>query len=333
MIEAWSRYPNIDSYYRIIDDSIYMNHIYIRNDILRNRTIDTIEYGFRIDDINFRYLPPKTKKILLGANEIGDFNFLSNKWIKNIEFTKENRLGKTGGMGFKLNKLIKKYAFIDCVSDHDCIYIELNEPIRKYLLADKNKVVNAMDDIFKRGSNEFKYIYKFRKNLKYRRNKDIINPNKFDMEAWYNIYGNVINKYKKGNYITTLGNNRELTQSIGTNCYDVNNRPTKMITQYLYKNEIKNENLEKFIKILSKDEKFNARIICINKKKNTIPNSINDIRPISILPISMKISEHTRVKLRDKLIACTDKRIFSFLPGQSTHNAINDIFDHILEYD
>lgn len=57
------------------------NTLFIRNDILNGRTISRNHFGIKVDDIAFRYIPPKTSrtKIIRSSVEVGDFNILSNK--------------------------------------------------------------------------------------------------------------------------------------------------------------------------------------------------------------------------------------------------------------
>ena len=49
----------------------------------------------------FRYIPPKSKeeKIQWKEIEMGDYNFLSSKWINQKNVTVENRMNKPGGLG------------------------------------------------------------------------------------------------------------------------------------------------------------------------------------------------------------------------------------------
>ena len=119
-----------------------------------------------------------------------------------------------------------------------------------------------------------------------------------------------------------------IEKPIGTNAYDDNNRPIKMISKSIIKNSIKHDNLDKIIKVLNND-KPNARIVCL-KKKDPV-TSLNDVRPIVILPASMKIREKTRIKLKDALIKRCDNRIKSFRPGKSINDCIRDIYDFIYD--
>jgi len=331
IMEAWDIYPLIDSYNRFVDDSQYLNHIYVRCDLLRGRNVENINHGFRIQDLNFRYLPPGTKKCRLYPNEFGDYNCLSNGWVWKNTFIWENRYDKIGGMGFRTT-MKNKYKFIPFPSDHSAIIIELQSLWRKNLIADRNKINNAIDDIVQNNSENFKYIYKYRSNHRNYRNTNVVDPNKFNMDKWINLYGNEPNLFMKQiKHVSILGNTKSLEKDVGTNAYDINNRPAKPITHYIKERKISNGDLVKVVNAISKDEIFSSRIICINKLKNEEPKSINDIRPISILPVSMKITETSRTALKEALIRNTDQRIFSFLPHTDVSAAINNIYRHIIE--
>jgi len=331
LIECWKLYPELPNYVRLHTNDIYMNHIFIRSDIARNRPINRIPYGFRIEDIYFRYIKPHSKKCELFQNEIGDFNFGSNKWIKEKdinEFYREQRTGKPGGLGFRLNK-DKEYGFYTIDSDHKALWIEIKEFWNKNLVADKRKLANAIDAIMIDNATDFKYFYKSQNNLRYRINNDIINPNTFNLEDWRKLYKDKPNKLDKQSNKLGFSINQDL-KPYGTKAYDANNRPTKLITDYIRKKTYSNQNLEKFINVLNKDP-CNSRIICL--KKNDEIKSLDDVRPISIMPISIKIKEHSRLDLKNKLISRTNKRIKSFMPKSSIHDVLVDIHEMLFVKD
>ena len=325
-IENWREYPDLENYVKFISKDVYMNHIYIRNDIIRNRSLEYIPNGFRFEDINFRYFPPHSRKTTLFQNEIGDFNFDSNSWMRNLKhnFLREKRYDKPGGIGFKLSKLYD-YSFFYTDSDHMGLYIRINQPFKRHLIADQRKVDNAIEDIIYNNSSELEYIYKHNRNYKYKMCDKIINPNIFSLSDWRNLYRD--NNMKNNLQSDKIGSGI-IEKPIGTNAYDDNNRPIKMISKSIIKNSIKHDNLDKIIKVLNND-KPNARIVCL-KKKDPV-TSLNDVRPIVILPASMKIREKTRIKLKDALTKRCDDRIKSFRPGKSINDCIRDIYDFIYD--
>ena len=318
-IENWKEYPNINNYTKFTTNDCYMNCLFIRNDIVRNRSVNKIPYGFRFDDICFRYCKPGCKKTELFQNEIGDYNFNSNTWIDNSQFFREDRRNKPGGMGFRLNKKFT-YEFFTTSSDHDGIAIKILENWKMNKLADKRKVELAIKDIVYNYSDEFGYIYKFSNNYKYKHSDKIINPNIFPLDDWKKLYRH--NNIKNTQQSKDIGYYGSITKPLGTNAYDANNRPIKMITDTLKNMYISHDVLQRCVDIFAKDN-FEARVVCLKKHKEV--ESLKDIRPIVIEPISMKIRERTREVLKTKLSLRIDSRIYSFIEGKSTTDAIQNI--------
>ena len=153
--------------------------------------------------------------------------------------------------------------------------------------------------------------------------------NTFNLEDWRKLYKDKPNKLDKQSNRLGFSINQNL-KPYGTKAYDANNRPTKLITDYIRNKTYSNQNLEKFINVLNKDP-CNSRIICL--KKNDEIKSLDDVRPISIMPISIKIKEHSRLDLKNKLISRTDKRIKSFMPKTSIHDVLVDIHEMLFVKD
>jgi hypothetical protein len=325
-MENWKLYPNLDNYVRFTTKSIHMNHLYIRNDIIRNRSLQYIQYGFRFEDICFRYIPPNSSETTLYQNEIGDFNFNSNRWSKKYldDFYREKRFGIPGGLGFRLNKL-HNYSFFQTSADHMGLYIQINEPFKCNPLADKRKIDLAIEDINNNRVQDFEYIYKYNRNYKYKMCNDIINPNIFDFKDWENLYKHDDDKIDLQSNNIGMG---ILDKHLGTKAYDANNRPIKMIVESLNKLNTTRNELVKFNQIINKDP-CNARVICLRKKNDV--QSLNDVRPIVILPTGMKIRENTRKILKEELKNRIDNRIVSFMEGKSVHNCLSFLINNIMD--
>ena len=313
-IEAWRPINNLYGFNKYISNDIYMNHLFIRSDLCRNRVLKTIEFGFQFEDLCFRYIPPNIRKdfrVKLSNNEFGDFNFLSNQnWLNNEGFFYELRMDKPGGMGFKTQYDIG-YNFINWSKDHKGIFIEFKDYWVKYLKADANKIKYAIDNILlKKDDDNIDYIWKNTDNYKQPISNKIINPVKegLNFEPWFELYKHNCPKISNGKL-----------HNVYSKAYDINNRPYNLII-----NELKGRNnnvINKFVKINNNNSVFCSKTICLLKKDKQ-PDVITNLRPIQISPINMKIAEQSRNNLKDWLMKFSeDDRICAFNKGCSTFKA------------
>ena len=320
IMEIWYEPPQFNGFNAFTVSDVYKSTLYVRANLCRNRLIQEIPHGLRIDDLYFRYIKPNSNKIDLYNNEFGDFNFRSNKWIKNDNFAIEKRKGIPGGMGFRTD-YNKEFYFIEFSKDHDIVIIEIKEVWKKYLLNDRFKLENEIDDIMDK--EKLGYIYKNSNKYKCPKiNKKVVDPirNNLDLRPWYKLYGHDPNKMDNKGYkpIPSDGN----LHTIYSKAYDINNISNKMVLDILVK---KNNNIrEKFIKI--NEGEFKCKTICLVKKGKE-PDNVMNLRPIQVNPINFKIAEQSRSALKDWLIKNTDERIYSFIPGLSCITFMNKFKD------
>lgn len=314
--ECWLKTNHINGYTAIVSNDVYQNHLYIKADKLRNRNITTTECGFLVEDIAFRYIPPKySNEFRLLENEIGDFNFKSHLWINHKNFKKEIKDFGIGGMGCKL-RYDNTTKFIEAPSDHKAILIQINEDWKKTFKVDHRKLENALNNCLITGKLDYIYSDVPIKNIRF--NSRMLNPNAIDFDQWEEVYGN------KPRYIPHMQHiigNSPIDKSFGTNAYDAHNLPLKPITKFIADNKLGPVQIQQ---IVNATQKFptKSRIVTILKKDHKLKD-IRDIRPISILPVAMRITEATR---NDLTKLPTNKRIFSFKPGLSIHNLFECFF-------
>ena len=311
-MENWTNPIEINGYNLFIDKSIYKNALYVRANIIRNRLVRDIPYGLSLDNLNFRYIPPNSKKTLLYEDEYGDFNFLSNSWISKRKFVMEKRYNKLGGMGFKSTDKTQ-FKFIDFPSDHDAIIVQFESAWKKYLRNDKIKLENEINTLEK-GKN-IGYIFKNTDNYKYPRadNGKIINPIKenLNLEPWFKLYGHDPDKINY-DYKPIISNGN--LHKINSKAYDLNNISNKMVLDILTDKQDPKIN-QLFVN--NNPGNFASKVVCLRKKDKN-PDNVLNLRAIQISPINFKIAEQSRNKLKQWLIDNTDRnRILSFLPGLS----------------
>lgn len=321
IMECWATPINFYGYNKFVDKTIYQNTLYIRSNLLRNRLVTNINYGFRLDNLHFRYIPPKSKSTELFDEEFGDFNFRTNTWINRKDFYMESRQLKEGGMGFK-SALQNFFRFIKIRSDHAAIVVQISNEWIKFLRNDYYKLENNIEGL--ENSNQIGYFYKNSDNYSYpkRNNGKLINPirENLDLKPWKDLYKHDENKFNLG-YKPTISDGH--LHKIASRAYDVNNISNRMVLEILY--DKPKYLAQKFINALSGE--FSSKTVCLTKK-NKEPNSVLNLRAIQISPISFKIAEQTRTHLKDWLIKHTDSRAIAFMPGRS----VNDVFIEIKKY-
>lgn len=311
IMEIWHEPPQFNGFNSFTVSDVYKNTLYVRANLCRNRLIKEIPYGLRLDDFHFRYIKPNSNKTELFINEFGDFNFNSNKWIKNDNFAIEKRNNNPGCMGFR-TEYNKEFYFIEFSKDHDMVIIEIKEKWKKYLLNDRFKLENEINDI--EDKKKLGYIFKISNKYKYPKiNKKIVDPirNNLDLRPWYNLYEHDPNKIDNKGYKPIVSYGSSL-HTISSKAYDVNNISNKMVLDILTKKN--HDTIEKFVEI--NDGEFKCKTICLIKR-NKEPNTVMNLRPIQVNPINFKIAEQSREALKDWLVKYTDRRIYSFIPGLS----------------
>lgn len=319
LIECWQNAPNLTGYIKYTTNDVYYNQLYIKSDRIRNRPITFIECGILVDDIAFRYIPPLYKnRINLMENEIGDYNFLSHNWIDNSMFEKENRLNNIGGTGCKLI-YDHDVKFIKSLSDHHIMIIKIKENWKKTLKTDPRKLDIALHNSLITGRLE--YFYSDQKLNRSSNNFRKVNPNIIKLDEWVDIYGNDP-KYIERAKLYQLGN-KCIERTIGTNAYDNDDYPLKPISKFIKENNLNLQQTSNIIKALNQYPP-KGRIIPILKKGHKLIN-IKDIRPICILPVSMRLAEETRIDIINGLPI--HKAIYAFRPGFSIHSLFYDFFN------
>ena len=323
-MENWTEFPEILGYNRFIDKSIYRNTLLVKSELIRNRLVTEIPYGFRLEDLYFRYIPPHSKRCELTINEFGDYNFLSNSWIDITNFTTEIRQNKIGGMGFKTN-IENNYRFIEFPSDHSAIFVQFKSHWDKYLRNDYYKLENEI--LSMKQNKSIGYIFKNSDNYNYPKNKSnkLINPIKenLDLSPWYDLYKHKEDKINVG-YKPVISNGK--LHNINSRAYDANNISNKMVIDILNKYN-NTELIQQFINNNNRDA-FESKVVCL-RKKDKEANSILNLRAIQISPVNFKLAEQSRTKLKEWLIAKSDKRIFSFVPNSSCCELFKNLKDNI----
>lgn len=159
------------------------------------KCIDRIDFGFRIDNIAFRYIPPNTHRTQLVMEEIelGDFNFLSNKWLKLTNIKCEIRKGNPGGVAI-CSKLENRVKFLKTKSDHDILYAQIEGSIKANKKIDYAKLCYALQKAYQ-GETVYDIYsidkrWKDNRSIKLSNNTKIVNPvaQKMSFEPYYELY-------------------------------------------------------------------------------------------------------------------------------------------------
>lgn len=326
IMEPWKEIDPYLGYTQFCDTSVYYNCLWIKSELLRGRIVQRIKYGIQFDIFHFRYIPPHSKVTELYDVEIGDYNARSNYWIpRNAKY--ETRYNQSGGMLVKSSipfNARQRYF----TSDHKLIVAKFEYTMSTKLPADINKVKIALDIASvtgKIGTNIYKNVHAKTGDVYMidRKSGKIVDPikNNLTLEPWNELYGNNIHKPLRNR--TTQVSNGPI-KSTHSKAYDYNNKPSKYILDSVKEKNM--SQLQNIVNALSINEQFTTKCICL-RKKDKIPNTVLNLRPIQVEPITMKIGEQTRSKLKNWLINNTDPRCIAFMPGKST----TDVFQFILD--
>jgi len=332
VIEPYSHWNPPPDYHAIYSEGFYHNVIWIRNDLRKNMTISRIRFGYKIDNIAFRYIPPATPKeedMHLEEIEVGDWNFLSNKWIDvNRTIKCEKRNGKPGGTAI-LSDLPNTTKFVDGDSDHNYMYTVIDAKIKPKKKVDYHKLVTALEDAQRNVVN--KDVYKIDRKWKNERklivkaDSKLVNPvaSNLPLDPYYELYNHKESKFVPNWYYPKI--NSEASRKIQSKAEDVNNFPIRNMITLLSK--LEQERKQQVLKMFGWI-KFASRTVCL-KKKDKIPDRVTNLRPIQISPWSFKIAEQSREKLKTWLDQKTDVRCYAFKKDTKIENIVNWIKSRI----
>lgn len=317
-------------YHLIEVHHFYKNCLWIRNDIRKTKVISRIPFGIRVDNIAFRYIPPNSapEKLELEEIEVGDFNFLSNKWLYMENIICEYRQGKPGGVAIA-SKYEKKAFFTNIGSDHDAMYAQIKATIKPKKKVDVNKLQNAIQDAIYGKTNKDIYVLDQRwhedRQIIVRNNQKLVNPKakKLDIQPYKDIYHDNPLKRTNAYYVPKIRENK--SQNIQSKAEDVNNFQIKKMIQLTQKLTLpqKERVLYNFRWI-----QFNSRTVFLQKKGKE-PNKITNLRPIQISPWNFKIAEQSRKKLKDWLDQNTSDKCYAFKRRKKIIDLIAWIKSHI----
>ena len=330
IIEPYAiKYPPVE-YHLIEVHQFYKNCLWIRNDVRKAKVISRIPFGIRVDNIAFRYIPPNStpEKFELEEIEVGDFNFLSNRWLYMENIICEYRQGKPGGIAVATN-YEKKAFFTNIGSDHDAMYTQIKATIKPKKKVDVNKLQNAIQDAIYGKTNKDVYELDQRwhedRRIIVHSNQKLVNPKakKLDIQPYKDIYHDNPLKRTNAYYVPTIREN--VSQNIQSKAEDVNNFQIKKMIQLTQKLTLpqKERVLYNFRWI-----QFNSRTVFL-KKKGKEPNRITNLRPIQISPWNFKIAEQSRKKLKDWLDQNTSDKCYAFKRKKRIIDLIAWIKSHI----
>lgn len=330
IIESYAYIQPPTMYQSINCQNFYKNMVWIRNDVRKQKCISRTHYGIKIDNIGFRYIPPHSKKVDLDTQdiEVGDFNFLSNRWLKLENITCENRFGKPGGIAI-CSKYKYKTNFFSIGSDHLAMYTQIQGTIQAKKKVDVNKLYTAIQDAIVGRTNKDIYVLdkRWNEDRQIRLNKvnqKLINPKaqNLNLDPYKDLYHHNCNKRSNRFHVPQIRSNESKT--IQSKAEDINNFQIKKmieLTKRLTLRE-KREVIFRFSWI-----KFDSRTVCL-KKKNKEPNSVLNLRPIQISPWTFKIAEQSRTKLKTWLDQNTHPGCYAFKKKKK----ITDLIQWIKSY-
>ena len=288
--------------------------------------IEDIEFGIRFAGINFRYIRPNSKRIdIKWGNEIGDLNWLSNKWIK-LELKTEERNGKPGGMGTNLNEV----KFLQTTnSDHDCIIAKHKYIWKPRLTTSYYQLEEAMNKSGETGKwkpivgrNQINFIpTKLDSKLKQSKIVNLKDKN-LSLKPWEKLYNH--KEDKNINWKPSINTWNKL-ENLNTKALDINGIQAKNAFKIFNKlNPRQKENLL----IAWKDLKRETRAVAL-RKKDKIIRSVLDTRLIQIYPVQLKIQENARVELKNWLEKQSTPLQYGFVKNRSTMTLLEDLFENI----
>ena len=325
IMEPYIHWNPPSSYHALYCNNLYRTTLWIRNDIRKGKVISRTNYGFSIDNIAFRYIPPNTKqqKFPLYDVEIGDWNLLSNKWINvNRKIYCECRKNKPGGI-CAITNFPMKCTFHDIKSDHAAIFAEIQMKIRPKLKTDYWKLNKALEkgvagivdkDIF-----TYDRRWKTDRQLVIKENNKVINPiaRNLDLQPYYDIYKHQNSKAVPDWYVPIISEPE--AKIIQSKAEDINQIPIRSMIKLT-----KNLNVEQKNAVMKSFgwTKFETRTICL-KKKDKEPDRVTNLRPIQISPWNFKIAEQSRTKLKEWLDSNTDNRCYAFKKNAKVEDIVN----------
>lgn len=320
-------------YHAICERNYHRNCLWIRNDIVRGRVISRIEHGIQVDNIAFRYIEPATPRenITWKEIEIGDFNFLSNKWIDLENITVEWRKNKPGGLGCATKKKFK-FKFYAIESDHDAMWIKLKGKIKSQRIIDKVKLSKALTDAVNNIIN--KDIYKVDRRWEnhdrvklIKESNKIVDPvkNNLDLDPFKILYKDNPHKFVPNYYTTRIRENS--WRMINSKALDINQFPIRNMIYELSKcNTEQKQNVLKCFGWI----KFSSRTVCL-KKKGKEPDKVTNLRPIQISPWTFKIAEQSRTKLKNWIDENTSPKCYAFKRNAKVEDIVNWIKSRVHE--
>lgn len=300
-------------YHSILVHPYYKNQLWIRNDIRKSKVISRTQFGIKVDNVAFRYIPPNTKEEYIDFEEIevGDFNFLSNKWLKMQNIICEFRKEKPGGIAV-CSAYEKKAYFRPIGSDHDAMYTQINATIKPKKKVDINKLQVAIQDAIDGRTNQDIFTldqrWKEDRRIILHDNQKLVNPKakKLDLKPYKEIYHH--NPLKRTNAYHVPKIRENISKNIQSKAEDVNNfQIKKMITLTKNLTLKQKENVLYYFRWIQ----FNSRTVCL-KKKGKQPDKITNLRPIQISPWNFKIAEQSRSKLKLWLDQKTSDKCYAF---------------------
>lgn len=324
LMECKKRIGTIKGYHAIYSTDPNINVLLIRNSLYGNGTIKYIEFGIKFENISFRYIKPSTNSTYIEWNEyeIGDYNWLSHKWLRK-DLILEERNGKPGGMGTNIpnSKFINSYK-----SDHDIIIANIKykwtpKINTNYYQLEHSINYAAETGIWKPifGRENLNYIEEDERFKNNKRDSKIINLKEYNLslQPWYNIYNHDINKhYFWKESIETINK----IENINSKAIDINGISAKMAIKIFNKlNTKQKENLLIAWKVLKNE----TRAIALRKKDKEI-KTVTDTRLIQIYPVHLKIQEKSRLQLKRWLEKQNTPIQYGFIKGRNTANLIND---------
>lgn len=332
IMEPYIHWNPPTEYHSINLGGLYKNTLWIRNDIRKGKCISRTQYGIKIDNVAFRYIPPNVRKEELNLEEIevGDWNFLSNKWINvNKPIYAEVRDEKPGGNALITN-VKSEVKFLRGDGDHAILLANVFKKIKPKLKTDHHKLLVALEDGIQGRANSDVYTYdrKWKTNRRliiHDQNEKLINPiaARLPLDDWYELYHHDPFKKQPIWYYPKISNNT--SKNITSKAEDINNFQIKKLILLTRKLDTirKQKLLQAFGWI-----KFASRTVCL-RKKDKEPDKVKNLRPIQISPWNFKIAEQSRNELKVWLDNQTDARCYAFKRKSKIDDMIKWIKDKI----
>lgn len=331
IIEPYIHWNPPSQYHAIFSNNLYRNTLWIRNDIRKGKSISRINYGFAVDNIAFRYIPPNSKrqKIIPYDVEVGDWNLLSNKWISlQRKVICECRNGKPGGICLITN-IDSNCTFHEINSDHKAMFAKVHTKIKPKLKTDYWKLNKALEKGIQGTTDKDIYTYDRRwktdRQLAITENTKLINPiaRNLDLQPYYDLYKHQNSKAVPDWYVPKVS--EPTSKTIQSRAEDINQVPIRTMINLTKKlNSTQKNNVMKAFGWI----KFETRTVCL-RKKDKEPDKVTNLRPIQISPWNFKVAEQSRKGLKEWLDSNTDKRCFAFKKDSKIEDIVNWIKSRI----